>query len=132
MSGWFTKKDDAPSQLSTPLLPHRTDEDEQRTGSRKAGLYTGLNALLTIPVGGMHTVIFTTILAAYTFTSGTEVQGDQALLGIRIGTGLVPALSALFAIIPMALSPINFTKERALSEFSEQQHRDRNVPQASV
>jgi Na+/melibiose symporter-like transporter len=91
-----------------------------------------LNALLTIPVGGMHTVIFTTILAAYTFTSGSEVQGDQALVGIRIGTGLVPALFALFAIIPMALSPINFAKEQALSAFSEQQHRDRNTPQVSV
>lgn len=109
--------------IHVPMLGAIIDEDEQRTGSRKAGLYTGLNALLTIPVGGMHTVIFTTILAAYTFTSGSEVQGDQALLGIRIGTGVVPALFALFAIIPMALSPITFKKERELSEFSEQQHR---------
>lgn len=109
--------------IHVPMLGAIVDEDEQRTGSRKAGLFTGFNALLTIPVGGMHTVIFTSILAAFTFVSSSEVQSDQAILGIRVGASLVPFLSVLVAIIPMALSPITLEKEHELSEFSEQQHR---------
>ena len=101
------------------------DEDELRTGMRKPGLFTGLNALLTIPVGGLHTVFFTSILAAYTFTSGAEMQNDQAVLGIRIGTALIPFVSVLLGIIPMFLSPITQAKEQELSEFSEKQHRDK-------
>lgn len=111
--------------IHVPMLGAIVDDDEQRTGNRKAGLYTGLNALLTIPVGGMHTVIFTSILAAYTFVSGSEVQSDQAILGIRIGASLIPFISALLSIIPMALSPITLEKEQELSAFSEKQHRQR-------
>ena len=112
-----------PNILHVPMLGAIVDEDEQRTGNRKAGLYTGLNALLTIPVGGMHTVAFTSILAAYTFVSGAEVQSEQALLGIRIGASVIPFISILISIVPMWFSPITLEKEHELSAFSEQQHR---------
>ena len=65
------------SIIHAPMLAAIVDDDEQRTGTRKAGLYTGLNALLTIPIGGLHTVIFTTILGAYTFVSGSQTQSDS-------------------------------------------------------
>lgn len=74
----------------------------------------------------MHTVIFTSILGAFTFVSGSDVQNDQALLGIRIGASLVPFVSVLLGIIPMSLSPITFKKEQELSEFSERKHRDQD------
>ncbi|MBE2222082.1 MAG: MFS transporter [Anaerolineae bacterium] len=111
------------SIIHVPMMAAIVDEDEQRTGVRKAGLFTGLNALLTIPVGGMHTVIFTTILGAFTFVSGLEVQNDLAVQGIRIGASVIPFISVLVGIIPMMLSPITFKREQELSVFSEQQHR---------
>jgi GPH family glycoside/pentoside/hexuronide:cation symporter len=100
------------------------DDDEQRTGTRKAGLYTGLNALLTIPIGGLHTVIFTSILSAYTFVSGSQTQSDLAIQGIRVGASVIPCVSILLSMVPMALSPIDLQREQALSAFSESQHRD--------
>jgi GPH family glycoside/pentoside/hexuronide:cation symporter len=111
------------SIVIAPMLGAIVDDDEQRTGVRKPGLYTGLNALLTIPIGGLHTVIFTTILGAFTFVSGSEVQSARAVQGIRIGTSLVPAASILLSIVPMLLSPITLRREQELSDFSEQQHR---------
>ncbi len=113
--------------IHVPMLAAIVDEDEQQTGTRKPGLFTGLNALLTIPVGGMHTVIFTSILGAYTFASGANVQSDQAILGIRVGASLIPFISVLIGIIPMALSPITMERERELSAFSEQKHRDHDA-----
>ena len=106
-----------------PMLAAIVDDDEQRTGTRKAGLYTGLNALLTIPIGGLHTVIFTSILGAYTFVSGSQTQSDLAIQGIRVGASVVPFASLLLSMVPMWLSPINLQREQALSEFSEGQHR---------
>jgi hypothetical protein len=99
------------------------DDDEQRTGARKAGLFTGLNALLTIPIGGLHTVIFTSILSAYTFVSGSQVQSARAVQGIRIGASVIPFASILLSTVPMWLSPINLRREQALSAFSEQMNQ---------
>ena len=121
-----------PNIIHVPMLGAIVDDDEQRTGNRKAGLYTGLNALLTIPVGGMHTVMFTSILAAYTFVSGSEVQSEQAILGIRIGASVIPFVSVLVAMVPMWFSPITLHKEHELSIFSERQHRRENEQPVSA
>ena len=114
--------------VHSPMMGAIVDEDEQRTGIRKAGLFTGLNALLTIPIGGLHTVIFTSILSAYTFVSGAQVQSELALRGIRIGASVIPFVSILLSMIPMALSPIDLERERALSAFSERMHRVASSP----
>ncbi len=99
------------------------DEDEMKTGTRKAGLYNGLNALLTIPVAGLQMAIFTAILGYFAFQSGSEVQSEQAILGIRIGAGLVAAFFTLLGIIPITFSTITKQKEDELSAFSEFRHR---------
>ena len=99
------------------------DEDEQKTGVRKAGLFTGLNALITIPIAGIHTAIFTSLIAFYGFESGAAEQSARALDGIRVGAGLIPMLFVLFGVVPILFSPINLARERELSAFSEQRHR---------
>jgi GPH family glycoside/pentoside/hexuronide:cation symporter len=109
--------------IHSPMLAAIVDDDEQRTGTRKAGFYTGLNALLTIPIGGLHTVIFTSILGAYTFVSGSQEQSDLALQGIRVGASVIPCISILLSMLPMSLSPIDLQREQALSAFSEGQRR---------
>lgn len=99
------------------------DEDEMNTGTRKAGLYNGLNALLTIPISGLQTAIFTAIVGYFGFVSGSEVQSAEAEMGIRIGAGLVAAFFTLLGIIPISFSTITKEKEDELSVFSEARHR---------
>ena len=99
------------------------DEDEQKTGKRKAGLYNGINQLLTIPVGGLHTLMFTTILGIYGFVSGTETQSVRAQTGIRLATSFIPALFLILGMIPLFFFPITKEVEDQLSEFSEKMHR---------
>ena len=112
------------SNLSlSPMLGAVIDEDEQKTGVRKAGLFTGLNALITIPIAGIHTAIFTSLIAFYGFVSGAAEQSARALEGIRIGAGLIPMLFVLLGVVPILFSPINLARERELSAFSEQRHR---------
>lgn len=106
-----------------PMLGAVIDEDEQNTGVRKAGLFTGLNALITIPISGIHTAVFTSLIAFYGFESGAAEQSARALEGIRIGAGLIPMLFVLLGVVPILFSPINLAREKELSAFSEQRHR---------
>jgi GPH family glycoside/pentoside/hexuronide:cation symporter len=109
-----------------PMLGAIIDEDEEKTNVRKAGLFTGLNALITIPVSGIQAAIFTSLIARFGFVSGASTQTARALEGIKIGAGVVPFGFVLLGILPMLFSPINREREQALSEFSEARHRDRH------
>ena len=107
-----------------PTLGAIIDEDEQRTGLRKAGLYNGLNALLTIPVSGIQAAIFTAILSSYQFVAGSEEQSLRAIQGIKLGAGLIPFIFTLVGVIPMFFFPINKKREQELSEFSVRQRHN--------
>jgi GPH family glycoside/pentoside/hexuronide:cation symporter len=109
--------------IQRPMLGAIIDEDEQSSDIRKAGLFTGLNALITIPISGIQAAIFTSLIGFYGFESGAVVQGARALEGIRVGAGVIPFFFVLLGIIPMLFSPITLEKERELSEFSGQRHR---------
>lgn len=101
-----------------PMLGAIIDDDEQRTGSRKAGMYTGLNALLTIPVSGIQASIFMSVITAFGFVSGQAEQSVSALQGIRIGAGVIPFAFTLIGAVPLLFSPIDKAREQALSAFS--------------
>lgn len=103
-----------------PMIGAIIDEDEMRTGQRKAGMFNGLNALLTIPAGGIQASIFMGIISYFGFQSGTKIQSDQALLGIKIGAGALPFVFVFLGIIPILFFPINKKKEQELSEFSKE------------
>jgi GPH family glycoside/pentoside/hexuronide:cation symporter len=102
-----------------PLFGAIIDEDEQRTGNRKAGMYNGLKALLTIPVSGIQASLFMGIISAYGFAAGEKIQSAQALLGIKIGTGVLPFVFMLLSIIPLLFLPIDRKKELEISEFAK-------------
>ncbi|MFO7611034.1 MAG: MFS transporter [Clostridia bacterium] len=106
-----------------PLFGAIIDDDERRTGTRKAGLFTGMNALLTIPVGGLHTMIFTSILAFYGFASGAEAQSETAIFGIRMASSFLPGILIILGMIPLFFMPINKKVEAELSDFSVHMHR---------
>jgi GPH family glycoside/pentoside/hexuronide:cation symporter len=105
--------------IINPMLGAIIDEDEERTGVRKAGLFTGLNALLTIPNSGIQAAIFTSLIGQFGFASGAAEQSARALEGIRLGAGIVPCVFVLLSAIPMLFSPIGLARERELSSFSE-------------
>ena len=111
------------SVVGAPLFGSIIDEDERRTGTRKAGLFTGMNALLTIPVGGLHTLVFTSILAFYGFVSGAETQAESAIFGIRMASSFLPGVLIILGIVPLFFLPINKAAEKDLSEYSVKMHR---------
>ncbi len=105
--------------IINPMLGAIIDEDERKTGVRKAGLFTGLSALLTIPNSGIQAAIFTSLIGFYGFASGAAEQSARAVEGIRVGAGIVPFIFVLLSSVPMLFSPITLERERELSLFSE-------------
>jgi glycoside/pentoside/hexuronide:cation symporter, GPH family len=114
------------SVVGGPLFGSIIDEDERRTGTRKAGLFSGMNALLTIPIGGLHTMVFTSILAFYGFASGMEVQSEAAVFGIRMASSFLPGILIILGSIPLFFFQMNKKVEKELSEFSAMMHRTGN------
>lgn len=113
------------SVIGGPLFGAIIDEDERRTGNRKAGLFTGMNALLTIPIGGLHTMIFTSVLAFSGFVSGAEAQTESAIMGIKLSSSFLPGILIILGMIPLLFLPINQKVEKDLSDFSVKMHRER-------
>lgn len=99
------------------------DDNEQRTGIRKTGLYNGLFALFATTFVSFQSIIFTNIISYFGYDGSAAVQTERAILGIRIGAGLVPIIMGAIGLIPIILFPINKKREKELSEFSASMRR---------
>lgn len=100
------------------------DENEMRTGMRKTGLFNGLFALFTTTLTSLQSIIFTSVISWYGYDGTLEVQTEQAVMGIRIGTAVVPIIFCVLGLIPLLLFPINKKREQELSEFSAEMRRN--------
>lgn len=103
----------------TPINGALIDDDEMRTGERKTGLVGGVFALGTIMLTSIQQFVFSNILSAYGYDASNITE--RAVLGIRIGTCLVPIAFFLIGLIPLLLFPINKQYEDKLSEFNKSQ-----------
>jgi GPH family glycoside/pentoside/hexuronide:cation symporter len=109
------------------------DENELRTGTRKAGLFTAVNRIMGAPFASVQSIIFFSILGAGGFVTGDElaaqgnVQLDSAIEAIRTATCLVPIGFALLGIIPMLLMPYTIRQETAMSEWANARRTGEDV-----
>lgn len=94
------------------------DDNEQLTGVRKTGLVNGIFTLFTTTLTSIQSIIFTNIIHIYGYDAKAVVQSERAVMGIRIGTALVPILFCLIGLIPLLLFPITKKREQELSDFS--------------
>lgn len=95
------------------------DDDEKRNGTRRAGMFMGLRALVTIPASALHLTLFATVLQRYGYDGAVTRQSQQAIEGIRIGTALVPIVSLLVGVVALFLYPVDLKAEKELSLFSQ-------------
>lgn len=108
---------------AAPLNAALVDENERLTGERKPGLIGALLALISAPAISTQTMIFMGILTAFGYNKDLPVQTEQAMLGIRVGTAIVPIIFVLLGLIPLLRFPIDQVKEQELSDYSTKQRR---------
>lgn len=79
--------------------------------------------LIAAPAVSTQLMIYMAILAFFGYDAKAPVQTAQAMMGIRIGTALVPIAFLLVGLIPLIFFPINRDKEAELSAYSEARRR---------
>lgn len=85
------------------------DFDELSTGKRRETTYGGISSLFIKPSISIANWLFLLIINYYGFKAGTSAkeQSSEALFGVMVAFGLLPAIFLVFAAIIMMLFPLN-------------------------
>ncbi len=99
-----------------PIGGALVDENEQRTGIRKTGLFNGLGVLMATTFLSFQSIVFTNIISWFGYDGRAAVQTESAIWGIRVGAGLVPIVMGIIGIIPLLMFPMSKKIEQEISE----------------
>lgn len=106
--------------FSTIILADSIDEYQLRTGKRKDGVFLGMNSIITTPAFSIMTYIFGKTLDFYGYDGTLSIQSPDALLGIRLGNGLIPAFFLIVGVIVFYFYPLKGDDLRNMKkEFRE-------------
>jgi len=106
------------------------DEDEVRYGSRREGMFYGINALFTKPAASLGPIIATFILTATFYVTGgsRDAQPESAIIGIKCLFFLVPQIFSILALVFIYFYPVDreILKQLEINlETLHQQKRER-------
>ena len=102
-----------PQTLSNVLFAQVADEDELRSGQRREGAFFGVNALITKPAQSIAIWITPFILERTNFVTRASNMGEiflnqpaEALMGIKIFSGVIPGIACLIGALILAFYPL--------------------------
>ena len=98
------------SIFTFPLLNLSMDEDEVNQGSRRDGMFQGLQALFNKPAVSIGPIIATLILVSFGYIQGSDTQPESALLGITILALVFPAVVIAIALVFIYFYPLHGAK----------------------
>jgi GPH family glycoside/pentoside/hexuronide:cation symporter len=99
-----------------PLLYLSIDEDEIINGTRRDGIFQGLQALFNKPAVSIGPIIATIILVSFGYVQGSETQSESALFGITLLFLIYPAIVIGISLIFIYFYPLD---GEALLEMEE-------------
>jgi GPH family glycoside/pentoside/hexuronide:cation symporter len=102
--------------FNTPLLYLSIDEDELKTGSRREGMFLGINALANKPAQSIGPIIATLVLGIFGYLQNSDFQPDSAFIGIKILMFLVPAIVNAIGLTFMYFYPLHGESLNQLQE----------------
>ena len=89
------------------ILAEVIDEDELRTGKRRAGMYFGMNSLITTLASALVAAVFGLLLPAYGYDTSRDLQPDSVGLGFRVFMTVPTAIGSLLAVLSLAFYPLH-------------------------
>lgn len=102
-----------PQTLTNVLFAQVADEDEVRTGVRREGAFFGVNALITKPAQSIAIWIIPFILERTNFITRASQMGEtilnqpaEAILGIKVFSGVVPGIACLLGALLLMAYPL--------------------------
>ncbi len=89
------------------ILAEVIDEDEVKTGKRRAGMYFGMNSLITTLSSALVSVVFGLLLPAFGYNTALDVQPASVGTGFRIFLTVPPATGSLLAVLSLLYYPLH-------------------------
>ena len=115
--------------FNTNLLYLMMDEDEVKHGTRREGMFLGMNALFIKPAGSFGPIIGLAFLELFDFVKNIGddviVQSDMAMLGIKLLYFIVPAIILLIGLMFLYFYPLHGEKLKELEEKLEIIHQQK-------
>ena len=111
--------------FNTNLLYIMMDEDEVKHGTRREGMFLGMNALFIKPAGSFGPIIGLAFLEAFGFVKNATTQSAEAMFGIKLLYFVVPAIILLIALMFLYFYPLHGEKLKELEEKLEIIHQQK-------
>lgn len=117
--------------FTIPMMALSMDEDEVKHGTRREGIFLGLNALFTKPADSLGPITATIILETYGYLKGFFLLKDSpfqfpgALFGIKFLFLIVPAILSLISFLFMYFYPLHGERLIELESKLEKLHQEK-------
>ena len=102
--------------FNTNLLYLMMDEDEVKHGTRREGMFLGMNALFIKPAGSFGPIIGLAFLEAFGFIENATTQTAETIFGIKLLYFVVPAIVLLIALTCLYFYPLHGEKLKEIEE----------------
>lgn len=83
------------------------DEDEVKTGKRRAGMYFGTNSLITTLSSALVSVVFGIMLPAYGYNTALDSQPASVGVGFRVFMTIPSIIGSILAVAALWYYPIH-------------------------
>lgn len=90
-----------------PISKRLVDYLELKTGKRRPGTIGGIRGVLTTPSGAVIIFLYTQIISAFGYDGSSKVQSLTSQWGIRLATGVMPAVLLLIGLFFFSKYPID-------------------------
>jgi GPH family glycoside/pentoside/hexuronide:cation symporter len=89
------------------ILAEVIDEDEVKTGKRRAGMYFGMNSLITTLSSALVAIVFGILLPSYGYNTTLDTQPDSVAMGFRVFMTIPTAIGSILAVIALVFYPLH-------------------------
>lgn len=96
--------------LPLPMLSDVIDDDANRHGTRREGIFFGMNGGIVKAAFSMQGILFAAVLSAAGYVAGATVQTESAIWGIRFLIGITPILSIIISSLLLWKYPLSDTR----------------------
>jgi len=122
-----------PQTLSNVLFAQVADEDELRSGQRREGAFFGVNALITKPAQSIAIWVTPFILERTKFVTRASNLGEiflnqppDAIMGIKIFTGVIPGAACLLGAVILIFYPLRAKYLKEVQQKVLTLHREKH------
>jgi len=99
------------------------DEDEVKYGSRREGMFYGINALFTKPTESIGPIIVTIVLVLTGYVQNSPIQSDLAMFGIIFVFYFIVNIFVALSLIFVYFYPLEGEKLELLEEELKELHQ---------